>query len=222
MPYLGAWLEPRTLAIGVFVLAFAFAEGTANDWSSLAAIDGYHLQPALGTLVFATFLAAMTAGRWFSPVFLDRYGRVPVVRLLGLVAIAGVALFVFGPAVPFAFVGRALMGSRHVRGVPAGNERRRRRTKPGCRPGQCYRLSGLLCLPGWATTGGLSREPTDRFACPHVSGRSLGHRRCAGAGCAPAPAHLAPSGGRHAPSLANVGSISRVEPHLFEADRPDG
>jgi MFS family permease len=117
---LRAWLEPRTLAIGVFVLAFAFAEGTANDWSSLAAIDGYHLQPALGTLVFATFLAAMTAGRWFSPVFLDRYGRVPVVRLLGLVAIAGVALFVFGPAVPFAFVGALLWGAGTSVGFPLG------------------------------------------------------------------------------------------------------
>ena len=36
-----AWLEPRTLAVGVMVLAFAVAEGTANDWLSLALIDGY-------------------------------------------------------------------------------------------------------------------------------------------------------------------------------------
>jgi MFS family permease len=117
---LRAWLEPRTLAIGAFVLAFAFAEGTANDWSSLAAIDGYHLAAALGTLVFATFLAAMTAGRWFAPIFLDRYGRVPVARLLGLVAITGVLLFVFGPAVPFAFAGALLWGAGTSVGFPLG------------------------------------------------------------------------------------------------------
>ncbi len=117
---LRAWLEPRTLAIGAFVLAFAFAEGTANDWSSLAAIDGYHVAAALGTLVFATFLAAMTAGRWFAPFFLDRYGRVPVARLLGVVAIAGVALFVFGPALPFAFVGALLWGAGTSVGFPLG------------------------------------------------------------------------------------------------------
>src|SRR5262249_20116411 len=29
-----AWTEPRTLLIGAIVLAFAFAEGSANDWIS--------------------------------------------------------------------------------------------------------------------------------------------------------------------------------------------
>ena len=36
-----AWLEPRTLAVGLMVLTFAVAEGSANDWLSLAIIDGY-------------------------------------------------------------------------------------------------------------------------------------------------------------------------------------
>ena len=117
---LRAWLEPRTLAIGAFVLAFAFAEGTANDWTSLAAIDGYHLPAAVGTLVFATFLAAMTIGRWFSPIFLDRFGRVPVARSSGLIAIAGVALFVFGPVVLCAFAGALLWGTGTAVGFPLG------------------------------------------------------------------------------------------------------
>ncbi|MGZ4613591.1 MAG: MFS transporter, partial [Kineosporiaceae bacterium] len=57
---LAAWTERRTLLIGVFVLAFAFAEGTANDWISLAMIDGYQVPAAIGTLGFAVFLTAMT------------------------------------------------------------------------------------------------------------------------------------------------------------------
>ena len=36
---LDAWREPRTLLIGVFVLAFAFAEGAGNDWIGVALID---------------------------------------------------------------------------------------------------------------------------------------------------------------------------------------
>ena len=78
---LSFWREPRTLLVGLFVLAFAFAEGAGNDWVSVALIDDYGAAPALGTLGFAVFLTAMTAGRWFGPGLLDRYGRVPVVRL---------------------------------------------------------------------------------------------------------------------------------------------
>src|SRR6201999_4569873 len=53
---LRAWRERRTLLIGVFVLALAFAEGTGNDWISLAMIDGHQARPAVGTLAFAVFL----------------------------------------------------------------------------------------------------------------------------------------------------------------------
>ncbi|WP_212994941.1 MFS transporter, partial [Actinoplanes auranticolor] len=81
---LTAWREPRTLLIGVFV--FAFAEGVGNNWISVAAIDGYHVSDALGTLAFAAFLIAMTTGRWFGPTLLDRYGRTAVVRLLAVMS----------------------------------------------------------------------------------------------------------------------------------------
>jgi fucose permease len=117
---LAAWREPRTLAVGMFVLAFAFAEGTGNDWISVASIDGYHVAAAVGTVLFATFLAAMTLGRWFAPTLLDRYGRVPVVRCLAITAIAGVALFVFGPAAPVAFIGVLLWGAGTSVGFPIG------------------------------------------------------------------------------------------------------
>jgi hypothetical protein len=33
---LHAWREPPTLLIGLFVLAFAFAEGVGNDWIGIA------------------------------------------------------------------------------------------------------------------------------------------------------------------------------------------
>lgn len=117
---LAAWRESRTLVIGLFVLAFAFSEGTGNDWISLATIDRHHVAPALGTLVFATFLGAMTTARWFGPAVLDRYGRVPVVRALAVLAIAGLVLFVFGPGIVLAFLGALLWGAGTSLGFPVG------------------------------------------------------------------------------------------------------
>ncbi|WP_432834187.1 MFS transporter [Dactylosporangium sp. CA-092794] len=114
------WREPRTLLVGVFVLAFAFAEGTGIDWIGIAVIDGYQAPAAVGTLAFAVFLAAMTAGRWFGPVLLDRYGRVPVVRAMAVVGLAGLLLFVFGPATAVAFAGALLWGIGASLGFPVG------------------------------------------------------------------------------------------------------
>ncbi|HEX9041878.1 MAG TPA: MFS transporter [Trebonia sp.] len=117
---LAAWREPRTVLIGLFVLAFAFAEGAGNDWISVATIDGYGTPAAIGTLAFAVFLTAMTTGRWFGPGLLDRYGRVPVVRLLAAVGIAGVLLFAFAPTPPLSFAGVILWGAGTSLGFPVG------------------------------------------------------------------------------------------------------
>jgi MFS family permease len=117
---LAAWGELRTLLIGICVLAFAFAEGAANDWIGLALIDGYETPPAIGTLGLATFLAAMTAARWFGPALLDRHGRVPVVRWLAGVNLGGLLLFVFGGVSPVAFAGALLWGIGVSLGFPVG------------------------------------------------------------------------------------------------------
>src|SRR3954453_7330126 len=118
--HFAAWTEPRTLLIGLFVLAFAFAEGTGNDWISVAVIDGYGVPAAVGTLAFSAFLTAMTAGRWVGPRLLDRYGRVPVVRALTLIAVGGLALFVFGHWTAVAFVGALFWGVGVSLGFPVG------------------------------------------------------------------------------------------------------
>jgi MFS family permease len=117
---LSAWRERRTILIGIFVLAFAFAEGIGNDWIAIALIDGYGATAVIGTLGFAVFLAAMTAGRWFGPAWLDRYGRVAVNRALTGASVIGLALFIFGQNLPFAFVGAALWGVGISLGFPVG------------------------------------------------------------------------------------------------------
>jgi MFS family permease len=117
---LAPWRESRTLLIGVFVLALAFTEGTGIDWVSVAVIDDYGAPAVVGTLAFAVFLSAMTVGRWYGPGLLDRFGRVPVLRALALVALLGLLLFVFGPATPFAFAGVLLWGIGGSLGFPVG------------------------------------------------------------------------------------------------------
>ncbi len=118
--FLEFWTEPRTLLIGVFVLAFAFTEGAGIDWIAVAVIDGYDTPAAVGTLAFTVFLTAMTVGRWFGPALLDRFGRVPVLRALAVIALAGLLLFIFGPNTPTAFVGALLWGTGASLGFPVG------------------------------------------------------------------------------------------------------
>ena len=117
---LAAWREPRTLLVGLFVLAFAFAEGTGNDWTSVALIDGYGTSRVVGILGFAAFLAAMTLGRWFGPGLLDRYGRVAVCRAMAAASVAGLLLFVFGGHPALAFAGALLWGAGLSLGFPVG------------------------------------------------------------------------------------------------------
>jgi predicted MFS family arabinose efflux permease len=117
---LTSWTEPRTLLIGLFVLCMALTEGTGNDWLSLAVIDGYHSAAVVGTLTFAVFLAAMTAGRWWGPRLIDRYGRVPVLRVCAVTALAGLLLIEFGEVLPVAVAGALLLGLGTSLGFPVG------------------------------------------------------------------------------------------------------
>lgn len=113
------WREPRTLLIGVMVLAAAFTEGTANDWLAVAFVDGHDLPNALGVLALAVFLTFMTAGRIVGTRVLDRFGRVPVLWALFSAAIVGCVLVVFGTPV-IAFVGAAVWGVGASLGFPVG------------------------------------------------------------------------------------------------------
>lgn len=114
-----AWLEPRTLLVGVMVLVAAFTEGTANDWVAVALHEGYHLPTWAGVLGFAVFLTAMTLGRILGASLIDRHGRVGLLRVLFLAATVGSLLVVFGG--PWlAFLGAAIWGIGASLGFPVG------------------------------------------------------------------------------------------------------
>jgi MFS family permease len=119
---LAAWLEPRTLLIGVLVLAAAFTEGSAIDWLSVGIVDGYGTPSWVGVLGFAAFVGAMTVGRVLGTSWLDRYGRVPVLWVSFALAGAGALLVILGPALGLfaAFAGALIWGLGASLGFPVG------------------------------------------------------------------------------------------------------
>jgi MFS family permease len=117
---LAAWREPRTLLIGVLVLAFALCEGVANDWLALSLVDGYHAAQAVGAVGFGTFVTAMTVGRLVGGSFVERYGRVGTLRVTALLAVAGVLTVVLSPGIPGALAGAVLWGLGASLGFPLG------------------------------------------------------------------------------------------------------
>ena len=117
---LDAWLERRTLLLGVMVLAFAFTEGVANDWLAVALVDGHDTSEAGGALGFGAFVTAMTLSRTFGGTALDRWGRVAVLRTQALLAGVGLLMVVAGPAAAWALAGALVWGVGAALGFPVG------------------------------------------------------------------------------------------------------
>lgn len=114
-----AWTEPRTLLIGVMVLAAAFTEGTANDWIAVAFVEGHEATATAGVFGLSAFLLFMTAGRVLGSMALDKFGRVLVLRVLFTATLVGCLLFVFGGQVG-AYFGAAIWGLGASLGFPVG------------------------------------------------------------------------------------------------------
>lgn len=115
-----AWREPRTLLIGLMVLALALTEGTANDWLAVALVDGYDVDHWVGVTGFAVFVTAMTFGRLVGPVLLDRFGRLPMLWSTMAAAGLGVVLIVAGQHPAVVVVGIVLWGLGASLGFPVG------------------------------------------------------------------------------------------------------
>lgn len=115
-----AWLEPRTLAIGVMVLAFAVVEGVAFDWLALGLIDGYDVAHWVGNAGFALFVMSMLAGRMVGPIVLDRRGRAVTLWACAGAAFTGSLITVFGGHPAVAAVGIVVWGLGASLGFPVG------------------------------------------------------------------------------------------------------
>lgn len=117
---LAAWKRPRTLLVGLFVLGMALTEGAANDWVALALTDGYGASAAVGALGYGIFVAAMTTGRMSGTWLIDRYGRITVLRAACVLALVGLAVFVFSPSTTVGLCALLLWGLGASLGFPVG------------------------------------------------------------------------------------------------------
>lgn len=115
-----AWTEPRTLLIGLVVLAAALTEGSANDWVAKATVDSFRVSGSIGAIMFAVFVASMTIFRYAGSSLLDRFGRVAVLRGCLLAAIVGLLIFVFAPSPYLAAIGAVFWGAGAALGFPVG------------------------------------------------------------------------------------------------------
>ncbi|MBM7817701.1 MFS family permease [Cellulosimicrobium cellulans] len=107
---LAAWREPRTLLIGLVLLASSLSEGSAGNWLSIAVVDGFEVREALGAVAYGTFVGAMTVFRFAGTRLIDRFGRVAVLRASGVSALVGLLVFGLAPSLPLAWVGIVLWG----------------------------------------------------------------------------------------------------------------
>jgi fucose permease len=117
---LRAWRESRTLLIGLLVLAFAFTEGSANDWIAIAMVDGHGTTETVGALAFGLFVAAMTVGRLCGGWALERFGRVAVLRATAVCALVGLLMVLLGGSTLLALVGALFWGVGASLGFPVG------------------------------------------------------------------------------------------------------
>lgn len=117
---LRVWGDARLLLIGVIMLGMSFAEGSANDWLTLAAVDGHGFDPAVGAAIFTVFAVSMTTARVLGGPLVDRFGRVATLRVLAATGVLGLSLFIFGTEVWVIVVGTILWGVGASMGFPVG------------------------------------------------------------------------------------------------------
>ena len=105
-----AWLEPRTLLIGLVLLAASMSEGAAANWLNPAVVEGWGTVEAVGAAAYGTFVGSMLVVRLVGARLIDRFGRVAVLRASGACGFFGLAAFGLLPQLPFAWVGIVLWG----------------------------------------------------------------------------------------------------------------
>ena len=102
--------EPVIILLGIMTFATALGEGAANDWLALMLVDNRGAPPAVGALTYAGFNLTMAIGRFTGGIVIHRYGRVPVLRLAGTLACAGVTALCLVNSTLIALIGAFAWG----------------------------------------------------------------------------------------------------------------
>ncbi len=104
------WHDPIIVMLAIGLLGFTLAEGASNDWLALAVVQGDHASHAAGGVAYACLMVAMVVTRVVGTRLVNRFGRVRVIRLLGLLGGSGIVLIAGSHSVLGADVGATLWG----------------------------------------------------------------------------------------------------------------
>lgn len=106
----GPSIRRRVFAFGLLAFLLMMAEGVANDWAALHAVE-HLLQPTTrAAFAYATFAVAMTVGRLTVDRIAHRFGPAFVVRYGSVAAAVGIATVMVSPAFWLTLVGWAIFG----------------------------------------------------------------------------------------------------------------
>jgi MFS family permease len=114
------WADRRLLLIGLVLLGVEFAEGSANNWLSLAARQNHGQPAAVAALLLTLFAVSEASARVAAGPLVDRLGRVRVLRYTAALGVCGVAVFVLSQAVWLIAIGVVLWAIGVSLGIPLG------------------------------------------------------------------------------------------------------
>ena len=106
----GPSIRGRVIGFGVLAFLLMLAEGVANDWSALHAVEHLDRPASAAALAYATFAVAMTVGRLTVDRIAGRFGPAFVVRYGSLAAAVGIGLVMVSPVFGLTLVGWAVFG----------------------------------------------------------------------------------------------------------------
>jgi MFS family permease len=99
------------LVLGLLSICALVGEGAAGDWSAVYLKDNLGTSAGFAALGFSAFSALMTLGRAVGDRLIHRLGVVPVIRVCGLTATAGLALALATPVPALAIAGFTVFGA---------------------------------------------------------------------------------------------------------------
>ncbi|NNN03609.1 MAG: MFS transporter [Acidimicrobiaceae bacterium] len=104
------WHDPTIVMLGLGLLGFSLAEGASNDWLTLAVVQGDHASHAAGGIAYACLTVTMVLTRITGTRLVNRFGRVRVIRTLGVFGGLGIVLIAASHSTLGADLGAALWG----------------------------------------------------------------------------------------------------------------
>ncbi|MCB9943651.1 MAG: MFS transporter [Geminicoccaceae bacterium] len=104
--------------VGMMALIAFLAEGSMIDWAAVYLREGLATSSSVAALGFGVFAGAMALGRLTGDAIISRFGRLDVLRVSAVMAIAGFALALIPQEVTLTLAGYALIGLGVANVVP--------------------------------------------------------------------------------------------------------